>query len=116
GDVLADIADFYYYGDSNSNAFRQQKIITGTSLPMGKYIQTDWYLLIKDPTIEGVYSPYTDPASLPKPVELTMGNPDQSTPVGPDPVNPATGNFFTEKQDLVITGKGLPLEFTRTYN
>ncbi|TLM99563.1 hypothetical protein FDZ73_21570, partial [bacterium] len=115
GDDLAGIADFYYYGDSNSTAARQDKIIQATRLPLWKYIQTDWYLLIKDPTIAGIYSPYTDPANLVNKEDETLGDPQYCESAG-EPVNPVTGNYFTIKTDLAISGRGLPLEITRTYN
>jgi|GEM_PF-1537671 len=33
-----------------------------------------------------------------------------------DPVNTATGNFWTSSTNIAIAGRGVPLNFTRTYN
>ncbi|MDI6591952.1 MAG: DUF6531 domain-containing protein, partial [Patescibacteria group bacterium] len=41
---------------------------------------------------------------------------DSNTRAGDDPINLTTGNFFHTVQDLFIPGKGLPIQFTRTYN
>jgi len=35
---------------------------------------------------------------------------------GGDPVNASTGNFYSQHEDLALPGKGLPFNFTRTYN
>ena len=114
GDRLSNIADFYYYGDSRTNEKRQEYIVNNTGLP-DYYVQTDWFLLLKDPTKEAIYSPYTDPASLPNATDITGGDFEFCESSG-EPVNPATGNYFSIKTDLSISGKGLPLQFTRTYN
>ncbi len=114
-DVLADIADFYYFWNDKTTAQRKLDITNATGLPPEDYLQTDWYLLIKNPTVEAIYSDYLDASSLPDKTDETYGNWPNCENQG-EPVNPITGNYFSEKTDLAINGRGLPLEFTRTYN
>ncbi|KJS01217.1 MAG: hypothetical protein VR68_05635 [Peptococcaceae bacterium BRH_c4a] len=41
---------------------------------------------------------------------------DPNATVASDPINVTTGNVFSVFEDLIIPGKGIPLQFTRTYN
>ncbi len=46
-----------------------------------------------------------------------FGSPGSGNPSGVgDPVNVATGNVYDLREDLNLPGKGLPLQFVRTYN
>ncbi len=41
---------------------------------------------------------------------------DGNTAAGLDPINVTTGNFYTQDQDLHLIGRGLNLDFVRTFN
>lgn len=62
------------------------------------------------------YCPATPPY-CPVPASQRLGN-RQSTTTGTvsDPVNTATGNYVYQKTDLQMAGRGLALDFSRTYN
>jgi len=49
---------------------------------------------------------------------LSLGGPadNPGTAFDGEPVNMFNGNFWHEHTDLVIPGRGVPMEFTRTYN
>ena len=48
--------------------------------------------------------------------ESTIFDRTSATGRSPDPVNTATGNYYYQHQDLLITGVGMPLSFERNYN
>jgi hypothetical protein len=59
------------------------------------------------------------PAGLPpRPIGTTFGPPSSANPSGTaaEPVNTATGDYFFQRIDLALPGRGLPVIFTRTYN
>ena len=58
----------------------------------------------------GVYS-YIEGADL---LGSSKKNPERD--VAKDPINVTNGNLYSIHQDISIPAKGLPLEFTRTYN
>ena len=69
--------------------------------------------------------PLTDLGSGPSTANATAnGNPNvnqtfctrQVVPNRADPVNCATGDFYDTVDDLSVPGRGLPLQFSRTYN
>jgi len=41
---------------------------------------------------------------------------DGNTAAGVDPINVTNGNFYTQDQDLYLAGRGLNIDFVRTYN
>ena len=53
-----------------------------------------------------------------RPGPSRLGPPSSSNPSGTfaEPVNTATGNYFFQRTDLALPGRGLPVIFTRTYN
>ncbi len=67
------------------------------------------------------WKPHTDSAGNPVtviPFQATLGGPIYNifVPHSPEPVNLATGNYIQQQTDVSITGIGLPLEFSRSYN
>ncbi|WP_221392022.1 RHS repeat-associated core domain-containing protein [Dyadobacter sp. NIV53] len=60
---------------------------------------------------------FTVKAAL-RPIETTFGPPSRSNPSAfvADPVNTATGNYFLQRTDFSLAGRGMPVVFMRTYN
>lgn len=44
------------------------------------------------------------------------GTPENPTASTNEPINTATGDYYTSRSDLVVPGKGLAFNFTRSYN
>ncbi len=66
-------------------------------------------------TLAGVLPPQQ---SGPPPSALigSTGTPNNPAGSTSEPINTATGNYFTSHSDLVVPGKGLAFNFTRFYN
>ena len=52
------------------------------------------------------------------PASSTYGAPNSNSnvPFSPEPINMGTGNYIYQHQDLFISGRGLPLSISRSYN
>jgi hypothetical protein len=58
------------------------------------------------------------PPTSPPPAATTLGGASSISPVGltQEPVNTATGDYFSSRTDLSVPGRGIGLTFTRAYN
>jgi len=118
----------YWIGNTNPALLNVWKVYQQPyTIPANVYsvrVKTEDYVngLPNDPTNHGVF--FDDIGFVPgNQLSLfeTFGslNPSElhrcQTCAG-EPINTATGNFFEDFTDIAIPGRGLPLDFTRTYN
>ncbi|NIA11879.1 MAG: DUF1566 domain-containing protein, partial [Nitrospiraceae bacterium] len=61
--------------------------------------------------ISDCFSISADPA-----ISSTFGSSDQNVLLSPEPINVGTGSYIYQHHDMSISGRGLPLTITRSYN
>ena len=105
GDNLWIIANFYLKTGTKVDEIKSSTGLSSTVIHSGNW------LLVMNPLREG---PFNDPGKIESSIQDKENGVPQK-PVG-DPMNPVTGNYFTQQTDMVIPGRGMSFEFTRTYN
>ncbi|HDP70314.1 MAG TPA: DNRLRE domain-containing protein [Actinobacteria bacterium] len=108
GESWQDIAQ-YYYSSSSASAVNKIKNFNNTSQGTPS---ASWHILIPDPLVSGLRSSYEKTR---KDILAVVGNEPKRTYCA-EPVDPITGNFVYQAEDISISGKGFSLEIVRTYN